>query len=205
MHPDPAFRLIPADCARLAGELAFAHVFVCAPSGIAVIHAPVTFIGETELHFHVSRRNRALPLLDGARAIASFAGEQGYVSPDWYESAGQVPTWNYVAVEAEGPLTPLSPEALIAQVDALGAAHEALLAPKPAWTRDKMPDGSFEKMLGGIAGFAMTVEAWRGTAKLSQNKPARDLAGVLAGLRAVGREALAARVEAANAGQEAHG
>jgi transcriptional regulator len=201
MHPDPAFRIEPADCARIAAELAFAHVFVASPSGIAVIHAPVTLVDGRHLHFHVSRRNRALPLLDGARAIASFAGENGYVSPDWYESAGQVPTWNYAAVEAEGSLSPLSREALVAQIDALGAEHEARLAPKPAWTRDKMPDGSFDRMLGGIAGFALTVEAWRGTAKLSQNKPARDVAGVVAGLRGTGLEALAARVEAANAGR----
>lgn len=201
MHPDPKFRVTPADCAGIARDLAFAHIFVSAPSGIAVMHAPVTLVDETHLHFHVSRRNHALPLLDGARAIASFAGEHGYVSPDWYETAGQVPTWNYIAVEAEGMLAPLSTEALIAQVDALGAEHEERLAPKPAWTRDKMPDGSFDKMLGGIAGFMLSVETWRGTAKLSQNKPTRDVAGVVAGSHAVGRDALAARIEAANTGR----
>ncbi len=201
MHPDPAFALAPEACVGIARDLAFAHLFVVAADGIAVVHAPVTVVDAGTLHFHVSRRNRALPLLDGARAIASFVGEHGYVSPDWYATAGQVPTWNYVAVEGEGTLAPLSRAALAAQVDALGADHEARLAPKPAWTRDKMPDGAFEKMLGGIAGFALTVAAWRGTAKLSQNKPARDAAGVVAGLRGIGRETLAAAVEAAHAGR----
>lgn len=201
MHPDPAFALAPEACVGIARDLAFAHVFVVAAGGIAVVHAPVTVLDANTLHFHVSRRNRALPLLDGARAIATFAGEHGYVSPDWYATAGQVPTWNYVAVEAEGTLSPLSRAALVAQVDALGAAQEARLAPKPAWTRDKMPEGAFEKMLGGIAGFALSVTAWRGTAKLSQNKPARDAAGVAAALRGIGRDALAEAVETANTGR----
>ena len=44
-----------------------------------------------------------------ARAIANGAavrliveGPEGYISPDWYGVADQVPTWNYVAVHLVG-------------------------------------------------------------------------------------------------------
>ncbi|WP_294354522.1 FMN-binding negative transcriptional regulator [uncultured Sphingomonas sp.] len=127
-----------------------------------------------------------------ARAIASFSPVDGYVSPDWYETAAQVPTWNYVAVEAEGVIEPLSRDALVAQIEALAAEHEARLAPKPAWTTDKVPAASIERMLDAIQGYLIRVEAWRGTAKLSQNKPADDRSGVEAALRASGRGDLAA-------------
>ena len=34
--------------------------------------------------------------------MAVFSGPHAYVSPSWYEEAGTVPTWNYVAVHAYG-------------------------------------------------------------------------------------------------------
>lgn len=201
MHPDPAFRIDDDACRAFARDVGFAHVFVHGAGGVAVVHVPVTLGADGDLSFHVSRRNRALPLLAGARAIASFGGPGAYVSPDWYVGEGQVPTWNYVAVEAEGLIEALPDAELVAQVDALGEDHEARLAPKPVWTRDKMPAGRFDAMLGGIAGFVIRVETWRGTAKLSQNKPARDVAGVISGLRGAGAGRIAALVETANRGR----
>lgn len=198
MHPDPAFAMTSAAAQTFARDVAFAHVFVSGPAGIAVIHAPVIVTAAGDLHLHVSRRNRAVPMLAGARALASFGGTGAYVSPDWYVAEGQVPTWNYVAVEAEGTVEPLDEAALVAQVDAVGDDHEARLSPKPAWTRDKMPDGRFDAMLRAIAGYAIRVEAWRGTAKLSQNKPPADVRGVIAGLIGAGSTPCADLVQRAN-------
>lgn len=192
MHPDPAFRIDAAACRRIARATAFAHIFVHGHSGAGVIHTPCTLDEAGNLRFHCSRRNRVAPLLAGARAIASFSPVDGYVSPDWYATAAQVPTWNYVAVEAEGVIEPLSRDALVAQIEALTAEHEARLAPKPVWTSDKVPAASIERMRDAIDGYLIRVEVWRGTAKLSQNKPAGDRNGVEAALQAVGRGDLAA-------------
>ncbi|MDB5689000.1 MAG: hypothetical protein JWL91_876 [Sphingomonas bacterium] len=198
MHPAPAFAW--ADEAAMRGFVAghaLAHLFVSGPGGAAVAHAPV-LVTERGLQFHLPRRNRATPLIDGATVIASIAGPDAYISPGWYASADQVPTWNYVAVEAEGRATPLDQAALIAHLDALSAAHEARLAPRPAWTRAKMAEGRFEAMLAGIVGFDLDVAAWRGTRKLSQNRRADDVAGVVAGLEATGNGGMAALVAQAN-------
>lgn len=194
MHPDPAFRLDDAACRAVARDAAFAHIFVQGTNGAGVIHAPCTLDDAGDLRFHCSARNRVVPLLACARAIASFSPVNGYVSPDWYDTAAQVPTWNYVAVEAEGRLERLSRDALIAQIDALGDQHEARLAPKPAWTRDTVPAAAYERMLAAIEGYVIRVEAWRGTAKLSQNKPAVDRTGVADALDALARNDLAAAV-----------
>jgi transcriptional regulator len=197
VHPDPAFRLDDAACRAVARDAAFAHIFVHGANGAGVIHAPCTLDDAGDLRFHCSARNRVAPLLGSARAIASFSPVNGYVSPDWYDTAAQVPTWNYVAVEAEGRLERLSRDALIAQIDALGDEHEARLAPKPAWTREKVPAAAYERMLAAIEGYVIRVEAWRGTAKLSQNKPAVDRAGVAEALDALRRDDLVAAVRAA--------
>jgi len=137
--------------------------------------------------------------MDGATVIASVAGPDTYVSPDWYARADQVPTWNYVAVEAQGSVRALDHAELVVHLDALSAEQERLLAPKPAWTRGKMSPGRFEAMLPAIAGYELRVEAWRGTRKLSQNKPAADRSGVIARLEERGRADMAALVALAGA------
>lgn len=164
-------------------ERAFAHLFAATPEGPRVAHVPLIVTGDGALRFHLARSNALTPHLDGARAVASLAGPDAYVSPDWYGSADQVPTWNYVAVEAEGTVRRLSEADLAAQADALSAAHEARLAPKPPWTRAKMSPGRFEAMLPAIVGFEMTLTALRGTRKLGQNKTESERSSVLGHLK----------------------
>jgi len=180
MHPNRAFAWDDRDAMlALIGDVGFCTVFVDGP---AVVHAPVAVAAPDRLRFHVSRSNRAVPALDGGRALLSCLGPDAYVSPDWYGTPDQVPTWNYLAVEAEGPLRRLSEAELTGLLDALSAEHEARLAPKPAWTRGKMTPGRFAGMLKAIVGFELTVEALRGTRKLGQHKQEAERAGAAAGL-----------------------
>jgi transcriptional regulator len=114
--------------------------------------------------------------------VAVSLEAEAYVSPDWYAAPDQVPTWNYLTVEAEGAVTPLDEAGLVALLDDLSAMEEGRLAPKPAWTRHKMSPGRFEAMLRGIVGARLAVSRLEGTFKLSQNKTAADRAGVITAL-----------------------
>lgn len=178
MHPNRAFAWEDRE-AMLAfvAEIAFATI---AAEGPVVVHAPVLVAGPDRLLFHVSRGNRAK--LEGRRAIVSVLGPDAYISPDWYGVEDQVPTWNYLAVEAEGPLRRLDEEELAELLDGLSAAHEARLAPKPAWTRAKMTPGKFESMLKAIIGYELAIEDLRGTRKLGQNKSEAERLNAAAGL-----------------------
>lgn len=190
MHPDRRFR-DQADWLDFADRRGFAHIFAGTPDGPMVVHAPVSRVGD-ELWFHVSRANRIAAHLPGAAVIVSVAATDGYISPNWYAEPGdQVPTWNYQAVEFDGMARQLSEAETTTQLDALAARHEPRVNPAKPWTRDKMDQVLFGKMLRAITGFAVEVRAVRETMKLSQNKPAEDRDGVIAGLRASGGNALA--------------
>jgi transcriptional regulator len=192
MHPDPAFRDDTADALDRAAALGFAHVFAATAAGPMVAHAALTRHGDT-LRFHVARANRVAAHLDGAALLVSVAGPEGYVSPNWYTRPGdQVPTWNYLAVEVDGTARAIDEAALVEHLDALAAGHEPRVNPAAPWTRRKMDDAVFRRMLSGIVGFAVAPAAIRATTKLSQNKPAADRQGVIAGLTASGNRALAA-------------
>lgn len=193
MHPNPAFRRDEREALlAFVATTGFAHIFAATPEEPMVVHAPVTRDGDT-LAFHVARANRIAAHLAGARVLVSVSGAQGYISPNWYERPGnQVPTWNYVAVEVEGTAHRIDDAALTAQLDALAARFEPIVNPVHPWTREKMDDALFVKMRRAIVGFALEVEALRGTTKLSQNKSVADRAGVIAGLAASGNHDLAA-------------
>lgn len=192
MNPNPTFRWEDRE-AMLAfvGDISFAHVFAQTPDGPRVAHVPVGVTREGNLRFHLARSNALTKHLDGLVAIASVAGPEAYISPDWYGSDDQVPTWNYMAVEAEGRVRRLDETDLVALLDELSAAHEARLLPKKPWTRAKMTPGRFEKMLPVIVGFELAVEILRGTSKMGQNKRVAEIEGAAAGLEAAGRSSVA--------------
>jgi transcriptional regulator len=191
MHPNRVFAWDDREAMLgFIADIAFATIAVDGPR---VVHTPVVVAGPDRLRFHVARGNRAK--FEETRAIVSVLGPDAYISPDWYaDTADQVPTWNYVAVEAEGPLRRLDEAELAALLDALSAAHEARLAPKAPWTRGKMSPGRFEGMLKAITGYELTIEDLRGTRKLGQNK---DEANRLAAARGLApfRPAVAALME----------
>lgn len=187
MHPAPAFRV--EDRAVLLDFLR-AHPFVTLAASVGgrpfVAQSPIVIrelAGEIALDFHLSRGNVLTPhLTQGFPAIALATGPDAYVSPDWYERPDQVPTWNYLSVEAEGAVAPLNDAELVALLDDLSAQEEARLLPKKPWTRDKMKSGKFEALLRGIMGGRLFVERLEGTFKLSQNKADADRLGAAKGL-----------------------
>ena len=192
MSPNAVFRWDDRDAVRaFATETGFGTLFLTTPDGPRVAHLPFVFLDDNRIGFHLARNNALTKYLDGAEGLFVINGPDGYISPDWYGIDDQVPTWNYVAVELQGPVVKMDEVALIAQADALSAMHETRLAPKPVWTRDKMTDGHFDKMLRGITGFEMTVTAWRGTLKLGQNKTAEIRAAAANGAEAAGNPAIA--------------
>ncbi len=193
MHPSPKFHWEDRAAAlAFVAEVSFAHVFVQTPEGPRVAHVPVLVYGDTggeRLRFHLANANALTPHLDGAVALASVAGPNAYVSPNWYANRGRVPTWNYVAVECEGPLRALSSDALVALLDASAATHEPQVGEN--WTRAKMDPARFDAMCGAITGFELCVTAVRATRKLSQLDAPADLAGAAAGVAAAGGNAMA--------------
>jgi transcriptional regulator len=199
MHPAPYHQ--ETDAAKLATHLeaySFATLCVAGERGPVLVQVPVVLrrlVDGLALDFHVAKRNAIAPLLiDGVRAVALSAGPHAYVSPDWLAGANEVPTWNYVSVEAEGPLSPLDRDGLIALLDDLSRQEEVRLAPKKPWTRDKADPDYIERLVGAIVGARLRVERLEGTTKLSQNKSVEDRAAVIA---ALGDNAIAARMREA--------
>lgn len=193
MHPNRKFHIADREeMGALVREAGFGTLVVETGAGLRAVHVPVLLDGEA-LRFHVSKGNLVHPaLVAGCEALFVATGPHAYVSPDWYGLDDRVPTWSYVAVELNGRVRPLDGDALVALLDSMSAVHEVRLAPKPPWTRDKMTPGRFDGLLKAITGFEMTIDAWRGTKKIDQDKPDKVRARLADALAERGEMAMAA-------------
>ena len=74
-------------------------------------------------------------LAAAGRAIAIFRGPEAYVSPNWYPSKAEhhrvVPTWNYEAVHAEGPVEVIDDAARLHAIVSRLTAEKEAAQPKP--------------------------------------------------------------------------
>ena len=142
--------------------------------------------GTPRAAFHVARHNPLVKLADGTTSwLLAVNGADAYVSPDWYVSPDQVPTWLYQAVHLTGPVRTLSDDELVVQIDTLSAKFENWLAPKKPWTSAKMTAARLEALKKGIVGFSMRIEDVEGSFKLNQHKSEADYAAVANGLAAM--------------------
>ncbi|HEV2560802.1 MAG TPA: FMN-binding negative transcriptional regulator [Rhizomicrobium sp.] len=167
----------------------FATIAIAREGRVQFAYAPVVLDDTGKLgtfRFHLARGNPIVALADGARLSFSFLEPDAYISPDWYESQAMVPTWNYIAIEASGIARKLKREELRQLLIDLSAAEEEKLLPKKPWTIDKVPEPRIDALLNAIEGFAVPLETLHGKFKLSQDKKAADIGGVIAALEARG-------------------
>lgn len=198
MHPSSRFAWTDeAEIRAFVDEASFAQIVAVVDGGPVGAQAPLVNGPDRSIRFHLSRANRLTPLLDGKTVLASVIGTHFYVSPDWYGTPDQVPTWNYRMVEIEGVARRLDEPELRDLLDRLSAAQEKRLAPKPAWTSGKMDQSRLDAMVRAITGFAIREPVFRGAIKMGQNKSAGEAAGVVAALRTLGNHAAADETERA--------
>ena len=175
MHPNAAFRLDDRNLHEmLVEQIGFGMVFAETPDGPRVAHTPIHSTGDGAMQFHLANGNALTRHLPGATALIVVNGPDAYVSPRWYEEEGQVPTWNYVAIEMEGRVRKMEAEGLADLLGAIGARNEGRLAGSNPWRPEQVPPDRWQKLFRGITGFEMEVKAWRPTFKLSQNKSDED-------------------------------
>jgi transcriptional regulator len=139
-----------------------------------------------ELIGHLARANPfGEAVADGARVLAIFHGPDAYVSPSLYPSKQQhgrvVPTWNYIAVEAEGAITFTRDR--FALRDLVTRLTDRMEAPRAApWAVADAPGPFIDQLTNAITGVRIAIDSLQGKAKLSQNRSEADRAGVHDGL-----------------------
>lgn len=192
MYIPPAFRDDDIESIRATIRAARLASLVTATAEGPVATPLPLLLDESEgehgvLYGHVAKANPQWKLPPIGDALAIFSGPDAYVTPSWYatkrETEKVVPTWNYVAVHATGPVEFFQePERLLDVVTRLTSRHEGVRA-KP-WTVSDAPADFIAAQLRGIVGVRIPVLRFEGKRKMSQNRPEVDRIGVAQGLAA---------------------
>jgi transcriptional regulator len=190
MYTPPAFREEdPASLHQIMREARLSTLVTSTCEGLIATHLPFLLV-ETEgqygmLYGHVAKANsqwKASPLGD---ALVIFLGPDAYITPTWYASKQEhgkvVPTWNYVAVHAYGPVEFFEDvERLHDVVTRLTNLYEH--PRKQPWAVTDAPRQFIESQLNGIVGLRLPITRIEGKRTMSQNRPEADRQGVARGL-----------------------
>lgn len=178
MYVNAAFK--SDDAQALAFVRARGFGAIVAVDAATPVAAHVPFLTRDEggaflIEAHVARPNPLHAILAVApRVLVIVSGADAYISPDWYVSADQVPTWNYIAVHLTGTACVLPAERTHAHVEALSLTQEARLKPKKPWSTAKMTARRLDAMLAAIVPIEIRIERIEAAFKLSQNKSVAD-------------------------------
>jgi transcriptional regulator len=190
MYVPPAFRdddLISLHATMRAARLA--NLVTATADGLIATPLPL-FLDETEgekgvLYGHLARANPQWNSPPVAEGMAIFMGPDAYVTPSWYaakrETGKVVPTWNYVAVHAYGPVEFFDDaDRLLDVVSRLTDLHEQ--PRETPWSVTDAPEPFIQAQLRGIVGVRMPITRLDGKRKMSQNRNTEDRTRVAANL-----------------------
>ncbi len=147
---------------------------------------------------HIARANGQWEQSDPKfLALAAFVGPHAYITPSWYETkklTGKVvPTWQYLAVQARGPISFFDDRDRLHEVVRVSTRIQEAYREHP-WEVEDAPLEYVKRMLGAIVGFEIQIATLEGAWKFSQNKNEADLCGVIDGLDERGDVEVAALV-----------
>ena len=153
--------------------------------GLIGSHLPVLLDAEAgplgHLLGHMARANPQWRDIRG-EVLAIFSGPHAYVSPSWYEEAGTVPTWNYVAVHAYGRIHVVEDRDGLLDILRRSVSTYEGHRPEP-WAFDESAH-HVETMLKAIVGFRVEITRLEGKWKLGQNHSEERRSRVIRSLEA---------------------
>lgn len=156
------------------------------PTPVPLIHVPGDD-GWGSLIGHAAMANPMWHHDQPRDALVTFNAADTYVTPNWYPTKAEthrvVPTWNYIAIHAWGPITFHHDEKWKRKaVGKLTQLHERDSA--VPWKMGDAPQAFLDDQLEHIVGFELQIDRLVSKWKLSQNRSPEDRQGVIDGLKA---------------------
>lgn len=152
-------------------------------------HLPIIFSSspgeENVLIGHMARRNPQWQhFLSNSESSIIINGPHTYITPAWYRSGKDVPTWNYVVAHLHGKMELV--ESFDAQLEILKQLSYFFEKQSPIPWEFELPEDLLEEseLTSAIISFKFHIETVEAKFKLSQNRSPEDRQGIIDGLSA---------------------
>jgi transcriptional regulator len=150
-------------------------------------HLPVIFssrLGDEKILIgHMAKRNPQWQhFKENPDSTLIINGGHTYITPRWYKSGRDVPTWNYAVAHLHGKMELV--ESFDEQIEILKQLSLFFESPSPTPWDFELPDDLLDEsaLTSAIISFKFHIETIEAKFKLSQNRSAEDRQGVIEGL-----------------------
>lgn len=145
---------------------------------IEVTHLPINRFKDGKLYGHLAKANIHSNIDETKEVCFIFNGEHAYISPSYYETAFNVPTWNYSAVHIYGNIQYIDDKEKVWEL--LNETTE-IYEGQNGW---KLPqEEKFKDLTKFIRFFEIKVTNIEAKFKFNQNKTKEDIEKVIQSLR----------------------
>ncbi len=182
MYSSPyAIQSDPAENELTIRKYPFATVIYAENNIPQSFHLPLILEGSV-LIGHMAKANPAWKAINGICALFIFHGPHHYISPDFYGSEKNVPTWNYISVQVRGEVRIREDQAFLKKAILKLAARQ-----DPHFDIEKNIN-EHQKLLDGIVGIEVEISEIFGKFKLAQSKSEQERLNVAAALEDIGTD-----------------
>ncbi len=186
MRQNPSFAMTDvAELRRLVDLNPWVTLVSHTGEGLVASHYAVLLDDERDdltIVGHVGKPDDLVHGLGERELLVVVQGPHGYISPNWYDGAASVPTWNFVSAHLTGVPEILSTEENLRVLERLVERFESRMPePRLMWRLPNTPE-YVERLERGTVGFRLTPTRIIAKRKLSQNKPADVVETVIAEL-----------------------
>lgn len=160
-------------------------------SDVFINHLPLMFdpANSEVMLGHMARRNPQWEhFRTSQKATVIIQGPHAYITPSWYRSGRDVPTWNYAVAHLHGHVELI--EDFKGQVKVIKTMSEHFERNLSNPWKFSLPDDlkTEAALTGAIVSFRFVIEKIEAKFKLSQNRGEEDREGVRQGLLELGDE-----------------
>ncbi|MDE4454117.1 FMN-binding negative transcriptional regulator [Psychrobacter sp. DAB_AL62B] len=158
--------------------------------GIEACHIPLFWHDDHSqygcLYGHFGRKNSIYQdALPDTSWLIIFQDTGHYISPNWYPSKAkthkEVPTWNYQSIHIQSKIELIEDTDKLKWLLKTMTAQQEIVSDNP-WSLEDAPAAYIDAMCRGIIGFKFPIDSIQAQFKLSQNKTAENIAGVITDL-----------------------
>ncbi len=182
MYIPKAFRIENRDLIdAFVADNPFAILIGGLKGNIHATHLPILRLRDGKYYGHMAKANPQADIPQTEPVLVIFAGPHAYITPKWYRSDLNLPTWNYGAVHCRGHIVFIEDPS---KVWSLLQEMVELLEGRDGW---RLSEGKgHQGLVSAIRFFEFIPTDVEAQFKLSQNKKPADISGVIEGLRAGG-------------------
>lgn len=157
---------------------------------ILATHLPINRLNDGKLYGHIANANPQSQISSENEVCVIFKGEHAYISPTYYASEFNVPTWNYSAVHIYGTLH---------FIDSADVTWKLLVEQTEVYEGEngwKLPNEErFKDLMKFMKFFELRINNIEAKFKFNQNKSCEDKNSVIESLKSHGDEKVAKFME----------